>query len=102
MIGTRLDQSVARESAVPQQLLGIVKRYDVIGATVQNDGSGLHDLNGSKPAPGRAQQNQPHRNPPEVHRHCTTAAGTDYDIGLLLIEFALSNTKSLFKVIVRQ
>jgi len=102
MVGTGLDQGIARDTAVSQQLFGIAKRHDLVRAAVKDGGSGFHDADGSEPAPRRTQKNQSYIGLPKVHRNGSATAGPDDDIRLALIHFVLGDSHRFLKVVVRQ
>jgi hypothetical protein len=58
------------------------------GLAVQDHRAGFHRGRRSPPLPGRAKQHQRRFPGVDVHGHGTIPAGTDHDIGPVLVKFA--------------
>ncbi len=91
-----------RQAAVPDQFQAVAKRHHVAPLAVQDHRARLDRGGRAPPLPRRAKQDQRRVPGVDIHRHGTATAGTDHDIGPVLVKFGLGDGDGGGKTTIRQ
>jgi hypothetical protein len=96
------DQGGSGQAGFRYQVQRVFERHHVVGPGVKNLGAGLHRLGLPPVLPRWAEQHEPGRTRPQVHRDGPTPARPYHDLGLVLVKGCLGRLQRRLEVLVIQ